>query len=108
MTLYEICMEIAEIERKLDYGEIPFIYDNLMCAMKPGHPVEILDDVLATIFYEVSAGKTPDLKKVKKTLSGLESFQRTFKVDLKNPIKELKTYIKERDEAYKIIVRSKH
>ena len=97
MTLYEICMEVAEVERKLDYGEIPFSYDNLMCAMKPGHPVEILDDVLATIFYDVSAGKTPDLKKVKKTLSGLERFQRTFKVDLKTPIKELKQYIKDQE-----------
>jgi hypothetical protein len=97
MTLSEICAEIAEIERKLDYGEITFSYDNLMCAMKPGHPVEILDDVLATIYYDVIAGKTPDIKKVKKTLSGLVSFQRTFKVDLKKPIKELKEYIKEVD-----------
>ena len=97
MTLYDICMEIAEIERKLDYGEIPFTYDNLMCAMKPGHPVEILDEVLATIFYDACADKTPDLKKVKKTLSGLEEFQRTFKVDLKKQIKELKIYIKEEE-----------
>lgn len=95
MKLYDICTEIAEIEQKLDYGEIPFSYDKLMCAMKPGHPVEILDDVLATIYYDVIAGKTPDIKKVKKTLSGLEAFQRTFKVDLKKQIKELKEYIKE-------------
>lgn len=98
MTLQEICMEIAEIERQLDYGEIPFTYDNLMSALKPGHPVEILDDILATIFYDVTAGKTPDLKKVKKTLSGLESFQRTFKVDLKKQIKDLKQYIAEMEK----------
>lgn len=95
MTLYEICMEIAEIERKLDYGEITFRYDNLMCAIKPGHPVEILDDVLATIFYDACAGKTPEIKKIKKTISGLEEFQRTFEVDLKKQIKDLKQYIKE-------------
>ena len=93
MTLYEICMEIAEIERKLDFGELPFSYDNLMCAMKPGHPVEFLDDVLATIFYDVCANKVPNIKKVKKTISGLEDFQKTFKVDLKKQIKELKQYI---------------
>lgn len=103
MTLHDICMEIAEVERKLDYGEIPFSYDNLMCAMKPGHPVEILDDILATIFYDVCANKTPDLKKVKKTLSGLEKFQRTFKVDLKKQIKKLKDYIKESENHEEIL-----
>ena len=94
MTLYDICMEIAEVERKLDEGEIPFSYDNLMSAMKVGHPVEILDEILATIYYDVVlAGKTPPMEKVKETLSGLKRYQRTFKVDLKKPIKELEEYI---------------
>lgn len=93
MTLYDICMEIAEIERKLDYGEIPFTYDNLMSAMKPGHPVEILDDILSPIFYSATAGVKPPLKKVKSTLSGLKRFQKTFKVDLKKQIKDLEQYI---------------
>lgn len=99
MTLNEICMEIAEIERKLDYGEIPFSYDNLMKAMKPGHPVEILDEILSPIFYPAMAGVKPPLKKVKSALSGLERFQRTFKVDLKKQIKDLKEYIAAEDEA---------
>ena len=93
MTLSEICMEIAEIERKLDYGEIPFSYDNLMKAMKPGHPVEILDEILAPIFYPAMAGVKPPISKVKSTLSGLKRFQKAFKVDLKKQIKDLQEYI---------------
>ena len=49
MTLYDICTEIAEIEDGLYYGDIDFSYDNLMSAMKPGHPADILDDILSLI-----------------------------------------------------------
>ena len=98
MTLYEICKEIAIVEDKLAYGEIEFSYDNLMSAMKAGHPAEILDDILSIIGWDVFEGRTPPIAKVKKTLSGLQSFQRTFKVDLKKPIKNLKDYIAERSE----------
>lgn len=93
MTIYDICMELAEIERKLDYGEIPFVYDNLMSAMKQGHPVEILDEIIAPIFYPAMAHVKPDIKKVKTTLSGLKRFQKAFKVDLKKQIKDLEQYI---------------
>ena len=95
MTLYEICNDIAIIEEKLAYGEIEFSYNKLMSAMKPGHPADILDDILSTIGWDVFEGKEPPIEKVKETLAGLESFQATFKVDLKQPIKNLKEYIAE-------------
>ena len=50
MTLDEICDEIMDIEEALLYGEISFTYDRLMSAMKAGHPMEILDGIIAEIF----------------------------------------------------------
>ena len=99
MTLYDICTEIAIIEEGLYSGKIAFNYDNLMSAMKPGHPAEILDDILSIIGWDVQADIKPPLSKVKKTLAELKRFQRTFKVDLKSPIAELTQYIKDESEA---------
>lgn len=99
MSLYDICAEIAVIEEGLYYGTVEFCYDNMMCAMKPGHPAEILDDILSIIGWDVQAGETPPLSKVKKTLTELRSFQRAFKVDLSVPINGLKQYIKDESEV---------
>ena len=95
MKLYDICKEIAIVEDKLAYGEIDFSYDKLMSAMKPGHPADILDDILSIIGWDVFAGKEPPIEKVEKTLAGLKNFQATFKVNLKNEINHLKEYIAE-------------
>lgn len=98
MKLYDICKEIAVIEDKLIYGEIDFSYDKLMSAMKAGHPADILDDILSVIGWDVFAGKEPAIEKVEETLKGLKNFQKTFKVDMKQIIKNLKEYIDERKE----------
>lgn len=95
MKLYDICKEIAVVEDKLAYGEIEFSYDKLMSAMKPGHPADILDDILSIIGWDVFAGIEPPIEKVEQTLKGLKSFQSTFKVDLKEIINHLKEYIAE-------------
>lgn len=92
-SLYEICDEIGQVIEKLLYGTIEFHYDNLMCAMKSGHPGEILDDVLGIIGWDVFAGKEPPIQKVEETLQGLKEFQATFKVDLSDIIKDLKEYL---------------
>lgn len=97
MTLHEICTEIAIIEEKLANGEIEFshdkiVKDKLAQATKIGHPADILDDVLSHIGWDVYAGKTPSEKKIKQTISGLQKFQRTFKIDLQYLIDELKLY----------------
>jgi hypothetical protein len=94
MTLYEVCEQIAIIEEQLACGEIEFVYDNLMSAMKPGHPADILDEVLSIIGWDVQAGKTPSLAKIKRTLKGLEDFQKAFSVDLSGPVSALKEYVK--------------
>lgn len=98
MTLYEICNDIAVIEEKLAYGEIELSYNKLASAMKKEHPADTLDKILSIIGWDVFAGKEPPIEKVKETLAGLESFQATFKVDLKKQIKNLKEYIAERSE----------
>lgn len=95
MKLYDICKEIAVVEDKLAYGEIDFSYDKLMSAMKAGHPADILDDILSIIGWDVFAGKEPPIEKIEETLTRLKGFQSTFKVDLKEIIKNLKEYITE-------------
>ena len=94
MTLPEICEKVIAIEDGLLNGEISFVYDNLMSAMKGGHPMEILDDILSNIFWDVQAGKNPSEKALKKTLKEMKSFRRAFKVkELSEPIKLLEEYI---------------
>lgn len=96
MSLSEIFQALLAIEEGLDYGTIEFTYDNLSSAMKCGHPVEILDDIMAEVFWEVQAGKEPDRAKVENLLKGLKRFKRSFKVkELSKPIMDLGTYLAE-------------
>ncbi len=98
MTLYDICKEVGEIEEKLLYGEITFEYDNLMCAMKSGHPGELLDDVLSEIGWDVFAGKPVELMRVKEWVKDLKRFKSAFKIkELSLPIKHAQEYIKENE-----------
>ena len=99
MTIEQICNDLAEITEKLIYGEISFSYDNLASAMKPGHPGEILDDIISIIGWDVLEGKEPPLENVKQTLAGLEDFQLTYNVDLKNPIMNLKKYVADKENG---------
>ena len=100
MTLNEICRMFAEIEECLMYGEISFSYDNLMCAVKPGHPADILDEILGTIYWDVLANKEIPISTLKSTLADFKEFKKAFKVkELKKPIEELSLYIKNQKEA---------
>ena len=99
MTLKEICTEVAEIEEGLMYGEIQFSYDNLMSAMKPGHPADLLDDVLSMIGWDVFEGKPIELDRVKEWSKALKSFKAAFKVkELSAPIKHVAEYIKQEEQ----------
>lgn len=94
MTLYDICKMIAEIEEGLMYGSVDFYYDRLMCALKPGHPADLLDEILSMIGWDVFAGKTPDKEKVEQVLNELKSFKAAFRVkELQTPISALEAYL---------------
>ena len=98
MTLLDICNEIGQIEEGLSCGRISFTYDNLMCAMKPGHPAELLDNVLAQIGWDVFDGKPVELDRVKEWLKDLKGFKTAFKVkELSKSIKHVQEYIKEQE-----------
>ncbi len=95
--LEAICEEVVDIEEGLMYGSILFRYDNLMSAMKPGHPMEILDSLLANIYFTVMSGKEPPMGKMEETLKNFRGFKTTFAVkEMNKPIKELSEYIKAR------------
>lgn len=96
MTLLEICTQLAEIERKMDYGEIPYSInatDKLSLALQQNHPVEVFDDILSKIYYPVMAGVTPTQAKIKSTVSGLKKFQKAFGVELSAQISALSEHL---------------
>lgn len=98
MKLEKICEKIIDIEEGLMMGTISFSYDNLMSAIKPGHPMEILDSILAQIYFDVIADRTPELDKIKTVHAQLKEFKACFKVSkLAKPIRELAAYIKEQE-----------
>ncbi len=95
--LETICEEIVDIEEGLMCGTIMFRYDNLMSAMKPGHPMEILDSLLANIYFTVTSGKEPPMEKLEETLKNFKGFKNAFAVkEMSKPIKELSDYVKAR------------
>ena len=92
--LETICEEVVDIEEGLMCGSISFKYDNLMSAMKAGHPMEILDSILANIYFTVLSGKEPPMEKLEETLKNFRGFKTTFAVkEMNKPIKELSDYI---------------
>ncbi|MCR5610625.1 MAG: hypothetical protein K6F68_02165 [Clostridiales bacterium] len=103
MTLFDVCTAIAMVEDKLAYGEIDFYYDNLMSAMKPGHPADILDDILSQIGWDVQAGKPVELERVKGMIEDLKGFKETFRVrELQDAIRSAEQYVKEQDPNYEV------
>ncbi len=95
--LQDICGEVVDIEEGLMYGMIDFRYDNLMSAMKPGHPMEILDSILANIYFTIQRGNEPAIKDMEEILKKFKSFKSAFDVkEMNKPIKELSEYIKGR------------
>lgn len=99
MTLYDICQEVAIVEQQLMEGDIEFAFDPLMSAMKPGHPADLLDEVLSKIGWDVFAGKDVSLDRVKEWHKELKQFKSTFKIKaLDRPIKHVKAYIEKQEE----------
>lgn len=98
MTLHDICQEVAEVEEGLIYGQISFNYDNLMSAMKPGHPADLLDDIIQEVGWDALEGKPVELSRVKDWVKALKRFKVAFKVkELSLPIKHATEYIKEQE-----------
>lgn len=96
LSLPDICEEIIDVEEGLMYGTIAFSYDNLMSATKPGHPMMILDSILAEIYFQ-SHDSDIDIQKVKSVVKNLKDFKRCFKVkELNTPIKHMEAYIRQR------------
>ena len=92
--LDQICSDLAGIEIDLMNGEIEFAYDNLMCAMKPGHPCEIMDGILSKIYYPAIQGHEPPMETMEETLKELKGFANAFKIkEMKKPLQELSDYI---------------
>ncbi len=78
-------------------GEIDFSYDNLACAMKPGHPCEIMDGILAQIYYPTISGREPPMGVIEKTYKELKNFADAFKItEMEKPLKDLYEYINAR------------
>ncbi len=95
--LEKICENVVDIEEGLMYGTIPFTYDNLMSAIKPGDPMEILDSLLANIYFIVMSGKEPPIQKLEETLKNFKGYKNAFQVkEMSEPIKDLEDYIRAR------------
>jgi hypothetical protein len=94
MKLYDICISIAKIENGLACGQINYSYDNLMSAMKPGHPADILDEIFSEVGNAVCFGQEVTSDKIKELLMNLQDFKEYFKIkELEKPIKNLTTYL---------------
>ena len=95
--LEQIVSDLAGVEMGLMNGEIDFSYDNLMSAMKPGHPCEIMDGILANIYYPTISGIEPPMETMETTLKDLKGFAKAFQIkEMKTPLQELTDYIKAR------------
>ena len=93
----QICSDLAGVEMGLMEGKIDFNYDNLMSATKPGHPCEMMDDILSAIYYPSVQGKEPPMKTMEATLKKLQKFAKTFQIkEMDDPLKALSDYIKDR------------
>ena len=96
--LLDILTQFGQICGGVMFGEIPFTFngDALMCALKPGHPGDIMDDVVSMVYDKVHDDPIESLPTVKE---GLESFQAIEKVfgipGMEEPIKALTAYVKE-------------
>ena len=98
--LDQICSDLAGVEIGLMNGEIDFSFDNLMSAMKPGHPCEIMDKLLSPIYYPVISGKEPSMETMEIASDNLKGFMNTFKIkEMKKPLQELADYVIARKQA---------
>ncbi len=92
--LDQIVSDLAGVEMGLMNGEIDFTYGKMMSAMKPGHPCEIMDGILAKIYYPTIRGTEPPLDTMEETLKNLQEFAEAFSInEMKKPLQELADYI---------------
>ncbi len=93
-TLKEICAEFTGIEAGLMQGTVGFRYEPAEGMKKSGHPVEIMDDVLNPVIYEIRHGRTPGAGTVSRTLAKLRSFRSTYGVEkLDAPLADLEAWL---------------
>ena len=92
-TIKEICAELTGIEMGLMKGTVGFRGEPSAAAPKPGHPVDVLDDLLNPIIYEIRHGKTPESGTVATTLGKLKGFREAYGVeDLDQLQQDIATY----------------
>ena len=61
--------------------------------------MEILDEILSEIFWDVQAGKEPSMDSLKSTLNNFKQFRKNFKVTAMNaPIRNLTAYIRDKEK----------
>lgn len=95
--LDRICSDIANVALDMMEGKIDFKYDNLMSAMKPAHPCEIMDGIFQEVYFSVVKRQEPPIEKMEKTLHELEDFNEAFQIkELTKPLEEFAEYIKDR------------
>ena len=99
-TLKQICEELTGIEMGLMQGSVGFRYAAPAAVGKAGHPVEIMDDMLNPINYEVRHGRTPERGTVNKTLVKLRKFREAFEIEeLDGPLADLGAWLRVTDPA---------
>lgn len=84
--LKEICYRIAEIENDLMFGQIDFSYDRLLTVMGAGHPADILDSILAPVFWPASVDANVNDEAVRILYKNLTTFKNDFRIKELTPI----------------------
>lgn len=80
---------------ELAQGEIDYSCDNLVSAMKPGTPADLLDDILSMVGWDVFAGKKIEKERVSEWKEALEGFRNDFQIkELDEPIVHIREYLK--------------
>ena len=93
-TIKEICAELTGIEMGLMKGTVGFRGEPSTAAPKPGHPVDVLDDLLNPIIYEIRHGKTPESGTVATTLGKLKGFREAYGVEaMDGPLSDLSSWL---------------
>ncbi len=88
----EICNRIFELEGELIYGRVAFTSDKLMSAMGCCHPSNMLNTILAPVWY----ASKPEIGKVEEMYSSLVSFNNSYNIyELKSILEDLRIYLQE-------------
>lgn len=96
--LFSILCEFGQICGGIMCGEIPFTFngDALMCALKPGHPGDIMDDFVAMVYNRIDEDPKDNLDAVKQARDGFAAIMKCFGVNqIEAPLEKLDEYIAE-------------